>query len=64
MLYATYRLDQALGHKDGMKKTKLTRITKLDNVNNVGTARLQDCMLIVTKGDSAKTLVVFVLINN
>ena len=58
MLYAKYRMNQDLDHKGGMKKTKLTSIIKLDNTNNAGTARLQDCTLIVTEGDSTKTLAV------
>ncbi|CAN0447814.1 unnamed protein product, partial [Scytosiphon promiscuus] len=35
-----------------------TGITKLDDANHAGTARSQDCTLILTEGDSAKTLAV------
>ena len=39
-----------------MKKTKITDITKLDGANNAATSSLQDCILVVTKGDITKTL--------
>ena len=40
-----------------MKKTKLTNITKLDSTPNATTTVSWDCILIITMGDSAKTLV-------
>lgn len=42
----------------GAKKSRLTGITKLDDANYAGTAKGQDCTLIVTEGDSAKTTAV------
>ena len=45
-------MNQALKRKDGLKKTKLTSITKrngANNTNNVRTAKLRDYNLIFTK---------------
>ena len=56
--YAKYRQNQALKRKGGTKKTKLTGITKLDDANDAGTVRSRDCTLILTEGDSAKSLAV------
>jgi DNA topoisomerase II len=46
----------ALKRKGGVKKSKLTGIPKLDDANNAGTAKSKDCTLIITEGDSAKSL--------
>ena len=56
MSYAKFKQNQALKRKGGTKKTKLTGITKLDDANNAGTAKSKDCTLIITEGDSAKSL--------
>eukprot|EP00584_Thalassiosira_punctigera_P019142 CAMPEP_0172572992 /NCGR_PEP_ID=MMETSP1067-20121228/135960_1 /TAXON_ID=265564 ORGANISM="Thalassiosira punctigera, Strain Tpunct2005C2" /NCGR_SAMPLE_ID=MMETSP1067 /ASSEMBLY_ACC=CAM_ASM_000444 /LENGTH=1500 /DNA_ID=CAMNT_0013365583 /DNA_START=62 /DNA_END=4564 /DNA_ORIENTATION=+ len=56
--YAKYKQNQALKRKGGTKKTKLTGIVKLDDANNAGTAKSKDCTLIITEGDSAKSLAV------
>jgi len=40
------------------KKSKLTGIPKLDDANFAGTRRSNDCTLILTEGDSAKTLAI------
>ena len=53
---AEYKQRQALKRKSGAKKIKLTGIPKLDDANKAGSARSLDCTLIVTEGDSAKTL--------
>ena len=42
----------------GSKKNKLKGIPKLDDANFAGTRRSQECTLILTEGDSAKTLAV------
>jgi DNA topoisomerase II len=54
--YASFRQNQALKRKGGVKKVKLTGISKLDDANNAGTAKSRDCTLIITEGDSAKSL--------
>ena len=58
MSYAKFKQNQALQRKGGTKKTKLTGIVKLDDANNAGTAKSKDCTLIITEGDSAKSLAV------
>ena len=58
MSYAKFKQNQALKRKGGTKKTKLTGITKLDDANHAGTAKSKDCTLIITEGDSAKSLAV------
>ena len=42
----------------GARKSKITGIPKLDDANKAGTAQSRRCTLIVTEGDSAKTLAV------
>ena len=43
---------------DGARKSKITGIPKLDDANSAGTLNSAKCTLIVTEGDSAKTLAV------
>ena len=40
----------------GNKRQKLIGIHKLDDANNAGTKNSEKCLLILTEGDSAKTL--------
>ena len=47
-----------LKKSDGARKSKFTGIPKLDDANKAGTAQSGKCTLIVTEGDSAKTLAV------
>ncbi len=47
-----------LSKSDGTRKSKITGIPKLDDANKAGTAQSGNCTLIVTEGDSAKTLAV------
>ena len=42
----------------GTKRSKLKGIPKLDDANDAGTKNAIDCTLILTEGDSAKTLAV------
>jgi len=54
-----YKEMQQLKKTDaGTKKSKITGIPKLDDANKAGTAKSHQCVLIVTEGDSAKTLAV------
>ena len=56
---AKYKEMQQLKKTDaGAKKSKITGIPKLDDANKAGTAHSHKCTLIVTEGDSAKTLAV------
>ena len=54
--YATFKDREALKRKGGVKKIKLTGIAKLDDANMAGGARSAQCTLIITEGDSAKSL--------
>lgn len=54
--YAKYKSREALKRKGGVKKIKLTGIAKLEDANFAGSARSKDCTLIITEGDSAKSL--------
>ena len=56
--HAKFKQSEALKRKGGKKKTKLTGITKLDDANFAGTAKAKDCTLIITEGDSAKSLAI------
>ena len=47
-----------LAKTDGTRKSKITGIPKLDDANKAGTTHSGKCTLIVTEGDSAKTLAV------
>lgn len=49
--------EKELKKTDGSKRSKIV-IPKLDDANWAGTARSDECTLIVTEGDSAKTLAV------
>jgi DNA topoisomerase-2 len=54
--FAAFKERQKLGKKSGTKKIKLTGISKLDDANHAGSAKSKDCTLILTEGDSAKSL--------
>lgn len=54
--YASFKDKEALKRKGGVKKIKLTGIAKLDDANMAGGARSTQCTLIISEGDSAKSL--------
>lgn len=54
--YLSFKEREALKRKGGSKKIKLTGIAKLDDANFAGSAKSVDCTLIITEGDSAKSL--------
>ncbi|XP_076674328.1 DNA topoisomerase 2 [Andrena cerasifolii] len=59
LTWAKFKADsqlQKLGPKS--KQRKLQGIPKLEDANDAGTARSLDCTLILTEGDSAKTMAV------
>lgn len=56
--WAKFKQNQLLKKTDGHKKSRISGITKLDDANNAGTRNAQQCTLILTEGDSAKTLAV------
>jgi DNA topoisomerase-2 len=53
-----FKEKKSLERKNGTKKSKLTGISKLDDANFAGTGKSKDCTLIITEGDSAKSLAV------
>ena len=53
-----FKEQKELKKTDGVRKSKILGIPKLDDANWAGTAKSGDCTLIVTEGDSAKTLAV------
>ncbi|KAJ3300106.1 DNA topoisomerase 2 [Borealophlyctis nickersoniae] len=53
---AKSKQDQQLKKTDGTKRSRLTGIAKLDDANRAGTKDGRRCTLILTEGDSAKTL--------
>jgi DNA topoisomerase II len=57
--FAQYKQTAELRRKaGGVKKSKLTGISKLDDANHAGSAKGQNCTLILTEGDSAKSLAI------
>jgi DNA topoisomerase II len=55
---AKFKELKELKKTDGARKSKIIGIPKLDDANFAGGARSERCILIVTEGDSAKTLAV------
>jgi DNA topoisomerase-2 len=58
MALSKFKEMKELKKTDGTRKSKITGIPKLDDANKAGTAQSGKCTLIVTEGDSAKTLAV------
>lgn len=56
--HAAFRLSKELKKNDGTKTQRLIGIPKLDDANDAGTRNSAHCTLILTEGDSAKTLAV------
>jgi len=53
---AKFKENEQLKKKGGKKRAKLTGIPKLEDANFAGTKRSKECYLILTEGDSAKSL--------
>lgn len=56
--FAKFKEDLALKKTDGSKRSRITGIVKLEDANNAGTKKAGECTLILTEGDSAKSLAV------
>ncbi|CCG81723.1 DNA topoisomerase 2 [Taphrina deformans PYCC 5710] len=52
------RADKAMKKTDGAKRTRITGMAKLEDANKAGTREAERCTLILTEGDSAKTLAI------
>ncbi|KAK9367018.1 DNA topoisomerase [Lipomyces kononenkoae] len=55
---ATRNADKELKKSDGSKRNRITGLVKLDDANKAGTRDGHKCTLILTEGDSAKSLAV------
>jgi len=59
LAWSRFKQDQEMKKKHSSTKTnKLKGISKLEDANNAGTRHSIDCTLILTEGDSAKTVAV------
>jgi DNA topoisomerase-2 len=58
MALSKFREMKELKKTDGSRKSKISGIPKLDDANKAGTQHSGKCTLIVTEGDSAKTLAI------
>lgn len=58
LAFAQFKNDKELKKSDGAKRSRLTGISKLDDANDAGGRNSQSCTLILTEGDSAKSLAV------
>ncbi|CAL5226164.1 g8989 [Coccomyxa viridis] len=56
--FATFKNEKELKKTDGAKRQRITGLTKLDDANNAGGRSSEQCTLILTEGDSAKSLVI------
>lgn len=56
MMLSSYKEKSNMKKSDGKKKKTLLGVDKLDDANLAGTARSSECTLILTEGDSAKSL--------
>lgn len=55
--FMAYKDSQALSKTDGKMSTRI-KVNKLDDANNAGTNKSRECTLIITEGDSAKTMAI------
>ena len=58
MALSKFKEMKELQKTDGARKSKITGIPKLDDANKAGTQQSEKCTLIITEGDSAKSLAV------
>ncbi len=56
LTWAKFKAQTVLEKTSGKKQTKLKGIPKLEDANDAGTKNAHLCTLILTEGDSAKTL--------
>ena len=56
--FADFKLNKEAKKTDGQKVNKLRNIPKLDDANYAGTKNSEKCTLILTEGDSAKTMAI------
>jgi DNA topoisomerase II len=56
--FSEFKLNKQNKKTDGQKKNKIRDIPKLDDANWAGTRKSDQCILILTEGDSAKSMAV------
>ena len=56
--FSEFKLNKESKKTDGTKKSKLRDIPKLDDANWAGTKKSDECILILTEGDSAKSMAI------
>lgn len=56
--WAKFKAQTELNKASGSKKSKIKNVPKLEDANDAGTKNSLNCTLILTEGDSAKTLAV------
>lgn len=56
--FANFKANKELKKGDGAKRQRLLGIPKLDDANEAGGKNSKDCTLILTEGDSAKSLAI------
>ena len=59
LMFTDFKLNKESKKTDGHKKSKIRDIPKLDDANWAGTKKSEECILILTEGDSAKTMAVY-----
>jgi len=58
LLFSEFKMTKETKKTDGQKKNKVRDIPKLDDANWAGTKKSDQCILILTEGDSAKSMAV------
>ena len=56
--FADFKLNKESKKTDGNKRNKIRDIPKLDDANWAGTKKSEECVLILTEGDSAKSMAI------
>ena len=56
--FAEFKENKNIKKTDGVKKNKIRGIPKLDDANWAGTKKSDQCVLILTEGDSAKSMAI------
>ena len=58
LLFSEFKMNKASKKTDGTKRNKIRDIPKLDDANWAGTKKSDQCILILTEGDSAKSMAI------
>ena len=56
--FTEFKMDKQTKKTDGQKRNKIRDIPKLDDANWAGTKKSDQCILILTEGDSAKSMAI------